>query len=92
MVPEDASPDRGRTNESPSVRAVRGIAAYANEEPQRLTPLAESLDPDALDRLVESLSEGAVTFVHAGYLVRLDTDGEVSVEPVGSTDSPWGGD
>ena len=79
MVTEDASSDDGQRAEEPSVRAVRAIAAYSNQEPHRLPPLAQSVDPDALDRLVGSLVEGSVSFVHAGHQIRLAADGDVSV-------------
>lgn len=67
--------------EAPSTAVVKTVAAAEEwEDPATLTePLYETIDPDALDALVESIGTGWITFTYLGYEVTVDADGSVSL-------------
>ncbi|WP_049925688.1 HalOD1 output domain-containing protein [Halopiger goleimassiliensis] len=83
---------------TPPSRAV--IEAVADAEgvspaelcPPAYDPLHEAIDPDALDALFEDRADGAprstgsVSFPYCGYLVTVEEDGSVTLEPLESTD------
>ncbi|MFD1512864.1 HalOD1 output domain-containing protein [Halomarina rubra] len=61
-----------------STRVVAAVAATKDVDPLSLTPpLADELDPDALDRLVEADAPLRITFAAWGCRVTID-DGTVS--------------
>lgn len=62
------------------VVVVRAISQATGQEPTELPPLADSLDFDALARLVFSDDDVHVAFEHAGCSVTVDGD-TVTVEP-----------
>ena len=68
---------------SPSNRIVTQIAAAEGVEPIDLEPpLHDVVDPDALDRLIESArTDVSITFTYRGYRVRVDGTGGVDVTP-----------
>ena len=82
--------------ESPSERVVRGVASAAGRDPLELPPLFGSVDPEALDATVRTISDGTVSFRFAGYEVAVDSGGEVELTelPTGGTaaDSAASGD
>jgi hypothetical protein len=61
---------------------LRTVAGYEGVDPVDLPPLQETVDVDALERLVDSADNDAltVTFDYCGYEVTVDGDGDVSVE------------
>jgi hypothetical protein len=65
----------------PSQAVVEAVASKEGVEPIEIGPLAYDIDPDALNRLVQSMDEGSITFGFEGYQVRVDSDGGVVVEP-----------
>lgn len=73
---------------TPSTGVIETIAVAADREPMAIDPLYETLDPDALDRLIrssetQSNDEGTtVQFVFAGYDVTVQSNGTVAVRPV----------
>ena len=66
---------------SPSHSIVTQIAALEGVEPTALTPpLHDAVDPEALDRLVESGRDGLeITFTYRDHRVRVSGDGSVDV-------------
>lgn len=73
------SPDGDRT----SMRIVDAVAMHRKVQPTDLdAPLYAAIDPEALDRLVDSQVGGAlnVTFEYAGHSVRVDGEGRVTVD------------
>lgn len=60
---------------------VQRIAELTEREATQLPPLYEAVDPDALDRLVDSVSPAAtslsIQFTYAGRQVTVDADGTV---------------
>lgn len=67
---------------SPSVRAVRKVAAARGTAPTELPTLADAIDTDALDSFVHSISTGAVVFFYADHLVTVTAEGTVTVQPI----------
>lgn len=64
---------------------VRAVAVIHNTDPKALTPLAEAIDPDALEALFGGGSEGftadaQVSFVYEDLEVILNTDGNLWLE------------
>jgi hypothetical protein len=61
----------GPADEKPSEVVVTEVAAATSSSPLDLPPLAEAIDPDALNRLVEGDRElsTTVTFRYAGRTV-----------------------
>jgi hypothetical protein len=65
---------------------IEAIAALTGVPPTGLQPLYETLDPDALDGLLESAPENpsrrsslAVSFRHEGCDVTINADGHLTV-------------
>ncbi len=67
---------------SPSELVVRAVSDTLGAAPTEIPPLFETLDPDALDALIEHATDTAVTiaFEYAGLQVTVDADGTVSVD------------
>ena len=71
------------TGESLGHSVVTAVARVAGVDPLSLDPpLAEVVNPDALDALFAGRPEaaGTVTFEYAGYAVAVHSDGRVDVE------------
>lgn len=66
---------------SPSEKVVKAVAAKTGTDPLELPPLYETIDPDALDALVESSGERSLQleFQFAGRHVVVDGTGGVGV-------------
>jgi hypothetical protein len=86
---------RASTSEPPSTRIVRAVAAAEGVDPAELSPpLYDVVDTDAVDALFASGGSQPppvgtrVSFTYNGYRVRVEGDGEVSVEPSGDGKDP----
>lgn len=64
---------------------VQAVADAENTSPLELSPLANVIDPDALESLVDSLatssgqSDASVSFGYSGYLVTVDGHCDVAL-------------
>jgi len=74
-------------DKNPSLRVVETVADVEESDPSDLSPpLASAIDPDALDRLMESAdSDGpnpccSVSFTYCGCDVDVHSNGRVVVE------------
>lgn len=89
---DDETPADARTiartrysdDESPSEAVVRTLAALEGVESSDLDPLYESIEPEALDALLDRpVPEGSapptVQFVASGYRVVVSGDGRITV-------------
>lgn len=58
------------------VAALEGVALHD------LPPLYETVDPEALNRTLESMEagEGSITFTYTNYQVIVESDGNVTVK------------
>lgn len=70
--------NRGCSNVSE--RVVEAVATYSDTDELELPPLFDSIDPDALDGLIRSMSHGTVSFVYAGQRITVTSRGEIRVE------------
>ncbi|WP_157231345.1 HalOD1 output domain-containing protein [Halostagnicola larsenii] len=73
-------------DESPALGVVNAIAAATDTAPERLQPLYESVDPDALNMLFESVSgldrhpsQLSVSFRHEGCDVVVQSNGKLYI-------------
>lgn len=73
--------DSAPTDVSVATRIVRRIldAEIGDTEAALLPPLYRSVDPNALDAVIESSATASVTFTYADRTVSGDTNGTVSV-------------
>ncbi len=68
--------------ESPSHGIVESIAAVTDRPVESLVPLAESVDPEAIDDLLAGGDrETTTSFVHDGVRVTAAGDGRVEIDP-----------
>ncbi|WP_321168878.1 HalOD1 output domain-containing protein [Halorubrum sp. CBA1125] len=68
----------------PSICVVEAVAEAIETDPKDLQPLYESIDPDALNILLESphqFNRGCITFRFAGCNVTVSTDEWIAVLP-----------
>ena len=75
---------RRRTDRLVSTTVVRAVADARGTEPLALPPLADVLDPDALDTLCAGAERSRVAFDYAGHRVRVAADGTVTVSATGA--------
>lgn len=61
-------------------RIVETVATTKSVDPLDLPPLYDSIDPEALEKLVDRMDEGEVVFTYAGTEVTVTEDGSVDVE------------
>lgn len=68
-----------RSGLSIAEEVVESVADETGTDPLSLPPLAETLDPDALNALIDGLADGTVSFRYAGCDVTVESDGTVGV-------------
>ncbi|WP_436926701.1 HalOD1 output domain-containing protein [Halosimplex amylolyticum] len=68
-----------RMGETVSIRAIQKVADESNCDQVDLPPLYESIEPDALNTLVDGMSDGEVSFSYAGREVTVDSNEVVRV-------------
>lgn len=66
--------------EAASVNVVSAIATALDEDPTTMDPLYETIDSDALDRLLETDVPIEVVFEYRGHAIEVDGDGTVTVD------------
>lgn len=73
-----------QTSNPPSTRIAFELAREADKRVDELAPLADTLDPEALDDIFEQrgAADAHVSFTHEGYSVTVTGDGEVLVDAV----------
>jgi hypothetical protein len=77
------SPDRA---ESLNLAVLFSVAEALDADAESLPPLRDVVDPDALDALVVSPADVAVTFRYAGCLVRVRPAEAILVSPLENGD------
>ena len=79
--------------ESVSMAVIDAISSTANRDPASMRPLAEMLDPDALDALFaprengEQRPGGEVSFIYSGYRVTIQNGEFISIRQMDSVES-----
>lgn len=69
-----------------SERVIREIAATTDTDMREFPPLYQAIDPEALDTVVETMSNGVVSFTYLNQEITVTNDGSISVESV--SDNP----
>lgn len=69
-----------RVRESVTQRVVQQVASTMNYDLLELPPLYDYIDPDGLERLVDSMADGEVSFTYVGHQVTVSNDGTVDVD------------
>ncbi|WP_230198702.1 HalOD1 output domain-containing protein [Halopiger djelfimassiliensis] len=66
---------------------VNRVASLEGTDPTALPPLYDIIDPDALERLVESAANGdfCVEFTYCGYRVTIENETGVTVAELDTT-------
>lgn len=66
-----------------TTRIISELADQTDTDPFSLTPIAESIDPDALETLLTGSrgSDVRVTFRHGGYQITVDSTGSLDIQP-----------
>lgn len=76
-----------KPNESVSTAVVRAVSAVDGREPGSLPPLADVLDPDALDVLFAARTGGSsrrggrVSFIYVNCRVAIDNGEYLTIQP-----------
>jgi len=72
----------GETPRTVAEKVIDAISDAEGEAPAKLTPpLYDAIDPEALDAVTESMDpEGTIAFEYCGHEVRIDGDGEISID------------
>lgn len=79
MAPKEPS-NPNDPGERPSDLVLLNVAAHANENPEDLPPLGETVDPEALNDLLASTTNCVVTITYAGFLVTATASNAVDVQ------------
>jgi hypothetical protein len=66
--------------ESVTATVIEKVATATDSEALDLPPLYEAIDPDALDTVVEDLSDGELRFRYVDQAVTVTSDGTVTVD------------
>ena len=68
-----------------SRRVIQKVANSTDSDVLELPPLYDAIDPGALEKIVEGMSDGEVTFAYARREVTVTSDGTIDlVEQSGS--------
>ncbi|KTG26596.1 HalOD1 output domain-containing protein [Haloferax profundi] len=67
------------TSEPLSTNVVLSIAAIEDTRPTRLPPLAQTIDPDALNTVFDCSEDAILSFSYAGYRVTVDALGSLEI-------------
>ncbi|MEF8800405.1 MAG: HalOD1 output domain-containing protein [Halolamina sp.] len=73
-----------RANGTIAEQIVEKVANTADTDVLDQPPLYDVIDPDALDALVEAMSDGEVSFIYAGYEVTVESDRTVTLDELRS--------
>lgn len=67
---------------SPSLRIVAAVSDAIDADPTSIPPLYDTVDPEALDRLLDAETAIEVVFEYEGHAVEITGDGTVTVDGV----------
>lgn len=69
---------RGRETAAEAV--IQTVAETTDTDPLELPPLYETIDPDALDALIEDMQAGSISFTYTGREITVHSDGTVTID------------
>lgn len=55
------------TEESPSIAVIRTISAFSNTPEEKLDPLFDIIDPEAMDAIIGTSADGSISFRYSGF-------------------------
>lgn len=61
-------------------RVIHRVAETQGRDPLELPILEDVIDPDALERVIDEMPAGEVSFTYAGQEVTITSDGEITLE------------
>lgn len=70
-----------------SERVVQKVATASSTDVMELPALWDAIEPDALDKLVEEMADGEVSFAYAGYEVTVTSDETIDLRECPVRDS-----
>lgn len=68
-----------RVGETATVQVIQTVAETTSTDPLELPPLYDTIDPDALDSLVEDMTTGTISFNYTGLDITVHSDGTVII-------------
>jgi hypothetical protein len=77
--PPQAGLNMNGAERSVSELVIQKVAEVTDRDPVDLPPLYHSVDPDAVDELVESLSNGTIQFTYANQEIVITSRGEIAL-------------
>lgn len=77
-----------RRGHTVSERVIQRVVSETDTDPVELPPLFNTVDPDALNAIIETLSEGEISFDYVGYTVTVDADGNVRIREPSTGSEP----
>lgn len=63
-----------------SERLIQRVANTTNSNSSELPVLYDHIDPDALDTLIEKMSDGEISFTYAGCEVTVESEGTIRLD------------
>ena len=69
-----------RVRETATEQVIQAVATTTGTDPLELPPLYETVDPDALDALVEDMTTGTISFTYTGRDILVHSDGTVTID------------
>jgi hypothetical protein len=79
-----------RANGMIAEQIVEKAANAADSDVLDQPPLYDVVDPEALETLVDAMSDGEISFVYAGFDVTVESDGAVTLDERQSSYQPIG--
>ena len=67
------------SQERPSRKIIERVAEATETDSVQLPPLYDDVDPDALDTLIQTMSDGELTFTYSGVKVTITSDESIKV-------------
>lgn len=61
-------------------RVVHRVARAQGRDPLELPVIDDAIDPDALEKAIDEMSAGEVSFAYADQKVTITSDGEITLE------------
>lgn len=69
------------SDRSTSTTIVFAVATVLEEDPVTLEPIAEYVNPDALDVFTTAATDGFLSFTYADCRISIESNGNIQIEP-----------
>lgn len=71
---------------SPSLHVIEAIADATDADPATMPPLYDTVDPDALDAMLDADATVEIVFEYDGHAIEISGDGDVLVDGQAQSD------